>query len=82
MILVAVGDFDVSLAAGLVEQKFAGLQARAPAEPPVAFGTINHSGIKTFHHLEKEAGSTTVTIEVLDQSQSECMTASRFNSKR
>jgi zinc protease len=65
MILVAVGDFDVSLAAALVKQSFDGLKARAPAQPPVEFGTINHSGIKTFHHLEKEAGSTTVTIEVL-----------------
>lgn len=65
MILVAIGDFDIPLAAGLVEQKFAGLQARAPAKPPVEFGTISHSGTKTFHHLEEEAGSTTVTIQVL-----------------
>ena len=67
MILVAVGDFDVSLARELVEKAFNGLQARAPAKPPVAFGTVSHIGLKTFHHHEKEAGSTTVTIEVLTQ---------------
>ena len=67
MILVAVGDFDVSLASELVEGAFNRLQARAPAKPPVAFGTIRHAGIKTFHHFEKEAGSTTVTIEVIDK---------------
>jgi len=65
MILVAVGDFDVSLAAELVEASFTDLQARAPAKSPVSFGTVSHKGLKTFHHHEKEAGSTTVTIEVL-----------------
>jgi zinc protease len=65
MILVAVGDFDVSLAARLVEAAFADLQARAPAKPSVPFGTVSHKGLKTFHHHEKEAGSTTVTIETL-----------------
>jgi len=67
MILVAVGDFDVSLAAELVETAFADLQARAPARQPVPFGTISHNGLKTFHHHEKEAGSTTVTIEVISK---------------
>ena len=65
MILVAVGDFDIALASELVQGAFGGLQERAPARPPVAFGSIRHNGIKTFHHHEKEAGSTTVTIEVL-----------------
>ncbi len=65
MILVAIGDFDIPLAAGLIKQKFAGLRARAPAKPPVEFGFISHSGTKTFHHLEEEAGNTTVTIQVL-----------------
>ena len=67
MILVAVGDFDISLTADLVERAFAGLQARAPAGPPVTFGAFAHTGVKAFHHLEKEAGSTTVTIEVLSR---------------
>jgi len=65
MILVAVGDFDVSLAASLVRQKFSSLRARAAAKPPVVLGKIDHKGIKTFHHYEKEAGNTSVTIEVL-----------------
>ena len=30
-----------------------------------AFGEINHPGIKPFYHFEKEAGNTTVSLEVL-----------------
>jgi len=67
MMLVAVGDFDIVLAASLVESSFAGLRARAVAKPPVDFGSIRHAGIRTFHHLEKEAGTTSVTIEVLEK---------------
>ncbi|MCG6911212.1 MAG: insulinase family protein [Deltaproteobacteria bacterium] len=65
MILVAVGDFDVDLAASLVEQRFNGLEARGAAGEPVDFGRVDHEGVETFNHYEKEAGSTTVTIEVL-----------------
>ena len=42
-------------------------RARAAAKPPVGFGTIAHQGIKTFHHFEKEAGNTSITIEVLEK---------------
>ena len=31
------------------------------------FGTVNHAGIKPFYHFEKEAGNTTVSLEVVEK---------------
>jgi len=71
MILVMVGDFDSSLAASLIEDNFSALSPRAPPESEPDIGTINHRGVEAFYHFEKEAGNTTVTIEVLKKVQKE-----------
>ena len=65
MILVMVGDFDAGVAVPLIRERFAGLAPRAPPgqDPPI--GEINHQGIRTFFHSEKEAGNTEVSIGVL-----------------
>jgi zinc protease len=65
LILVVVGDFDSKLAASLIDEKFSSLSPRAPPGLDPDFGEINHEGIKPFYHYEKEAGNTTVGIEVV-----------------
>jgi zinc protease len=67
MFLVMVGDFDQKQAAMLIEEKFSTLYARASIKPRPDIGQINHKGIKTFYHFEKETGKTTVTIEVINK---------------
>ena len=65
LILVMVGDFDSKLAASLIDEKFSSLSPRAPPDIDPDFGEINHEGVKPFYHYEKEAGNTTVGIEVV-----------------
>jgi len=65
MILVMVGDFDMDTAESLVQERFASLRPRAPVRPDPDLGPINHTGIRSFHHFEKESGSTSVTLETL-----------------
>ena len=65
LILVMVGDFDSKLAASLIDEKFSSLSPRAPPGLEPDFGEINHEGVKPFYHYEKEAGNTTVGIEVV-----------------
>jgi zinc protease len=65
--LTMVGDFDVDLSASLIKEKFSTLSSRAPPEPDPSIGKIQHKGIKTFYHFEKEAGNTTTTIEVINK---------------
>ncbi|MBW2591020.1 MAG: insulinase family protein, partial [Deltaproteobacteria bacterium] len=65
MILVMVGDFDTPSAVSLIKENFSSLSGRAPPVPEPDVGKINHFGIKTFYHLEKEAGNTTTSIEVV-----------------
>lgn len=65
MMLVAVGDFDAEVLAQLVTERFSGLSARAAASAEPDFGKIDHSGIKAFHHYEKESGNTSVGIETV-----------------
>lgn len=65
MILVMVGDFEKSEAVPLIESYFGAMQARAPARPLPQLGDISHSGVKAFNHHEKEAGATSVTIELV-----------------
>ncbi|MCJ7615194.1 MAG: insulinase family protein [Desulfobacterales bacterium] len=67
MIIVMVGDFDQKQAAMLIEKKFSTLYAGAPIQQRPDVGVINHKGIKTFYHFEKETGKTTVTIEVINK---------------
>ena len=65
LILVMVGDFDSKLAVSLIDEKFSSLSPRAPPGLDPDFGEINHEGVKPFYHYEKEAGNTTVGIEVV-----------------
>ena len=67
MILVMVGDFDSQAAAERIEQRFGALSPRAPSRPEPPFGRIDHDGVKPFYHFEKEAGKTTVTLEVIEE---------------
>ncbi|MBW2681403.1 MAG: insulinase family protein, partial [Deltaproteobacteria bacterium] len=65
MILVMVGDFDTQSAVSMIKENFSSLSGRAPPVPEPDVGKINHFGIKSFYHLEKEAGNTTTSIEVV-----------------
>ena len=67
MILVMVGDFDAKLATSLIEEKFSSLSTRAPPKLCPDLGEINHLGIKSFYHFEKELGNTTISIEVVEK---------------
>ena len=66
MVLVMAGDFDARLAERLIKDQFSGLTVRAPQRNKPEFGTVNHVGIKPFYHFEKEAGNTTVSLEVIE----------------
>lgn len=63
MILVMVGDFDPKLVPQAVQDRFGDMKAQAPREAIPDFGKIQHKGIKSFYHYEKESGNTTVSIE-------------------
>jgi len=65
MILVMVGDFDKDIAETLIKERFTSMKPRAPARPGPDPGPIHHTGVRAFHHFEKETGNTTVTIETL-----------------
>lgn len=67
MILVMVGDFDTQAAISLIKENFSSLSSRAPPVREPDVGKINHFGIKPFYHLEKEAGNTTTSIEVVEK---------------
>ena len=67
MVLVMSGDFDARLAERLIKDRFSDVSARAPQRDKPGFGTVNHTGIKPFYHYEKEAGNTTVSLEVIEK---------------
>ena len=67
MILVAVGAFDLNMAAVLISEYFASFSSRAAEIPEIEFGEVQHKGVQVFHHHEAETGNTTVTIEVLSK---------------
>ena len=67
MLLVMAGDFDARLAERLIKDRFSGFSARTPQREKPKFGTVNHAGIKPFYHFEKEAGNTTVSLEVVEK---------------
>ena len=69
MILVMVGDFDIALAETLIKNEFSGLPSGLGPLFSPDFGPINHKGVKTFYHREKEAGATTVSIETVEKIQ-------------
>ncbi|MFH2064640.1 MAG: insulinase family protein [Pseudomonadota bacterium] len=65
--LVMVGDFKTEMAEALLHEKFSSLKPRTAPRFPPPFGTINHIGIRPFHHYEKETGNTTVSIGLVQQ---------------
>ncbi len=67
MVLVAVGNLDVSAAEELIKKRFSTMVFRGKGEPEMDFGEIRHKGIKPFYHFEKEEGMTTVTLESLEK---------------
>lgn len=67
MMLVAVGAFDLDMAASLIREYFASFSPRTAELPEFEFGEVQHKGVQVFHHHEAEAGNTTVTIEVLSK---------------
>lgn len=67
MILILAGDFDIETADALIRNRFVGIAARAPERTYQDPGYIAHGGTKAFHHFESEAGSTSVSIEVVSK---------------
>ncbi|MDY6789774.1 MAG: insulinase family protein [Thermodesulfobacteriota bacterium] len=65
MVIVMAGDFDTEVAAKLIQDNFSSISPRASPKPDSDIGKINHKGIKSFYHFEKETGNTTVSIEVI-----------------
>ncbi|CAN2042655.1 zinc protease [Candidatus Magnetomoraceae bacterium gMMP-15] len=63
MVLVAVGDFNVSVAESLIKKSFSRLSARASRAACPVMESFKHKGIKAFYHYEKEAGKTEATIQ-------------------
>jgi zinc protease len=66
MVLVMVGDMDPDLSIELIEEQFGDMAPRAPALARPETGKIDHRGLQTFYHYEKELGSTSVTLQVMD----------------
>ena len=64
MILVLVGDFDLSITKELIAKHFDSMRSSGSVECP-EFGVTNHDGIETFYHFEPELGATDVAIETV-----------------
>lgn len=67
MFLVIVGDFEKETVERMVAKQFADLKPMQPPRQVPAFGQLNHSGVKVFHHYEKDSGATSVGIETILQ---------------
>lgn len=67
MVLVIAGDFDARLAERLIKDRFGDFSARAPKRETPEFGTVSHAGVNPFYHYEREAGNTTVSLEVVEK---------------
>lgn len=65
MMVVIVGDFDTAVAEKLIRDRFAGMAPRAAAQPEPDIGKVNHPQQQAFYHYEKEAGNTTVKMEMI-----------------
>lgn len=64
IILVLVGDFDLNTAETLISTHFDSLRSAESASCP-DYGTVNHSGTRTFYHFEPDLGATDVAIETV-----------------
>lgn len=65
LVLIMVGDVDLALADSLIKKKFSDLEPRAAAHKEPKIGTVDHNGIESFYHFEKESGNTEISIELL-----------------
>ncbi len=65
--LVIVGDCNKKTAEKLITERFSKLSSRTKARTIPSFGEIYHEGVKTFHHYEKEAGNTSVNLELVEK---------------
>ncbi|CAK8717860.1 Zinc protease [Candidatus Electronema halotolerans] len=63
MIVVAVGDTDSKLLAGLIKKQFSQLKAKSKAQPDcLPFGNVAENGTEAFYQSEQDLGSTEVSI--------------------
>ncbi|MCP3900464.1 MAG: insulinase family protein [Desulfobacteraceae bacterium] len=67
MILVMVGDFDLSIAEKLIKKRFSSLKQRKKKIKVPENIWENHNSIKTFYHYEPESGNTNLTIETVSR---------------
>ncbi|MCG8472736.1 MAG: insulinase family protein [Desulfobacterales bacterium] len=65
MAVVVVGDMNPADAVGLIKERFEDLLPRVPKKEESPLGHFSHKGFKVFYAFNPEAGSTTVTLEVL-----------------
>ena len=64
MILLLVGDFDLTSAKELVATHFESMQSTGSVVCP-EYGATDHDGVETFYHFEPELGATDVAIETV-----------------
>lgn len=69
MILVMVGDFQTNRVVPLINNAFGEIQARLPVSTSPDMGGFSHSGIQPFYRFESEMGTTSVRLEVIDQTE-------------
>ncbi|MCF7688007.1 MAG: insulinase family protein [Cephaloticoccus sp.] len=63
LVIVAVGDFDPALVAGLISTRFAAITARAPSGPEPELGSVpQFAGVRTLFFPEPEAPATEVSL--------------------
>ncbi len=67
LIVVIVGDCNTKTAGKLVSKYFSAMAPRTETRPLPPFGDIHHKGIKPFYHYEKEAGNTSISIEIVEK---------------
>ncbi|MGD9017468.1 MAG: insulinase family protein [Desulfobacterales bacterium] len=65
MILVVVGDVDLSTVERLTEETFGGMESRGPDRPDPSIGELARDAVSVFYHREDAIGNTTVSIETL-----------------
>ena len=65
MVLIAVGDLDSAVGAGLIAEAFESLTSREKKTPTPDIGKIEHQGVKAFYHYEAESGTAAVSIGTL-----------------
>jgi zinc protease len=67
MFLVIVGDLEKETAERIIAKQFDDFKPLQPPRQAPAFGRMAHTGVKVFHHYEKDSGATSVGIETIMQ---------------